>query len=77
VSSSDERDTALNPAMAAGVHTAWTNEALINEQWMLVVGFATGQAHEQARRQFAPIQDRLQMLLPYPAPQASSQPAMG
>jgi hypothetical protein len=57
------RSRRLNPTMAAGVHTAWTNEALINEQWMLVVGFATGDSHEQAQHQFAPIQHQLQMLL--------------
>jgi uncharacterized protein len=59
-----ERNTAMDPAGAAGANVAWTMELLVNDDWLLVVGFATDQWGEAAQQRVTPIQHRLAELLP-------------
>jgi hypothetical protein len=54
-----ERNTAMDPAGAAGANVVWTMESLIDEEWMLVIGYATDQWHEAAQQRITPIQQQL------------------
>ena len=61
-----ERNTAFNPAMAAGASIDWTNERLINHHWMIIVGVSRGEWDDKAQLRFAQLEHKLEMLLPDP-----------
>jgi RNA polymerase sigma-70 factor, ECF subfamily len=58
-----ERNTAMDPAGAAGVNVVWTMESLIHQEWMLVVGFATDQWRDAAQQRVTSVQEELKQLL--------------
>jgi hypothetical protein len=59
-----ERSTAFNPAQAAGDNVVSSSEALIHDEWLLVIGWALDPQGRQAHQQLERIRASLEVLLP-------------
>ena len=59
-----ERSTAFNPAQAADTNVASTDELLIHNAWLLVIGWASDQQYREKRHSLEQVQESLEELLP-------------
>ena len=58
-----EHDTTFDPALAAGAGVIWTNERLIHNQWLLVIGFGADEQPDEAQRRCEAIVRDLKTML--------------
>jgi hypothetical protein len=59
-----ERNTAFNPAQAAGPNVVSSSEGLIHDKWLLVIGWASDEPGKESQAELKRVQERLVELLP-------------